>query len=208
VITAARHSAKGLLVSAFGVWCFAWAEHAGPLNADHLAVETSSDMENGTWNSEGETESVYPKGLQKIVSLFESLPEQEKRDALISYADQARRWEPKEGETFSLEDIRKDEECTDTVGVFLKVGSEERATFRVTLGPQVQTLTRAMTSILCRGLEHSTVTEILQLASDFVPKIVGGELIRARSQTVYYVLTRMKGICKVYLDRRRAAMAR
>ncbi len=73
-------------------------------------------------------------GLQKIVGLFESLPEQEKRDALISYADQARKWEPKEGETFDLEDIRKDEECTDTVGVFLKVEDEERATFRVTLG--------------------------------------------------------------------------
>jgi cysteine desulfuration protein SufE len=170
-------------------------------------VKTSIDMENATWNSDGERESVYPKGLQKIVKLFESLPEQEKRDALISYADQARKWEPREGETFNLEDIRKDEECTDTVGVFLKVGDEERATFRVTLGPQVQTLTRAMTSILCRGLEHSTVTEILEVASDFVPKIVGGELIRARSQTVYYVLTRMKGICKVYRDRRRAAMA-
>jgi cysteine desulfuration protein SufE len=172
------------------------------------AIETSSDMENGTWNPEGEAESIYPQGLQKIVSLFESLPEQEKRDALISYADQARKWEPKEGETFSLEDIRKDEECTDTVGVFLKVDSEERATFRVTLGPQVQTLTRAMTSILCRGLAHSTISEILEVPSDFVPKIVGGELIRARSQTVYYVLTRMKGICKVYFDRRRAAMSR
>ena len=70
---------------------------------------------------EVEAESVYPKGLQKIVDLFESLPEQEKRDGLISYADQASKWEPKEGETFDLEDIRKDEECTDTVGVFLKV---------------------------------------------------------------------------------------
>ena len=165
-------------------------------------------MDNGTWNPEGEAESIHPQGLQKIVSLFESLPEQEKRDALISYADQARKWEPKEGETFNLEDIRKDEECTDTVGVFLKVDNEERATFRVTLGPQVQTLTRAMTSILCRGLEHSTVSEILKVPSDFVPKIVGGELIRVRSQTVYYVLTRMKGICKVYFDRRRSAMSR
>src|ERR1700692_1340623 len=164
-------------------------------------------MENGTWPSEGDTGSVYPNGLQKIVSLFESLPEQEKRDALISYADQARKWEPKEVETFNLEDIRQDEECTDTAGVYLKGGDEERATFRVTLGPQVQTLTRAMTSILCRGLANSTVTEILEVPSDFVPKIVGGELIRARSQTVYYVLTRMKGICKVYHDRRRAAMA-
>ena len=165
-------------------------------------------MENGTRNPESEAETVYPKGLQSIVSLFGSLPEQERRDALISYADQARKWEPKKGETFNLEDIRKDEECTDTVGVFLKIGDEERATFRVTLGPQVQTLTRAMTAILCRGLQHSTVTEILKVPSDFVPKIVGAELIRVRSQTVYYVLTRMKGICKVYLDRRRAEIGR
>ena len=165
-------------------------------------------MENGTRNPESEAETVYPKGLQSIVSLFGSLPEQERRDALISYADQARKWEPKKGEAFNLEDIRKDEECTDTVGVFLKISDEERATFRVTLGPQVQTLTRAMTAILCRGLEHSTVTEILKVPSDFVPKIVGAELIRVRSQTVYYVLTRMKGICKVYLDRRRAEIGR
>jgi cysteine desulfuration protein SufE len=164
-------------------------------------------MEHGIWNPEREAESVYPKGLQTIVSFFESLPDQEKRDALISYADQARRWEPKEGETFDLEDVRKDEECTDTVGVFLKVGNEDRGMLRVKLGPQVQTLTRAMTSILCRGLEHSTVTEVLEVPSDFVPKIVGGDLIRARSQTVYYVLTRMKGICKVYLDRRRGGIA-
>ncbi len=172
-----------------------------------MAVETSSDMENGSWKPEVEAESVYPKGLEKIVDLFGSLPEQERRDALISYSDQARKWEPGKGETFDLEDIRKDEECTDTVGVFLKVDDEQRAVFRVTLGPQVQTLTRAMTSILCRGLEHSTATEVLEVPSDFVPKIVGGELVRARSQTVYYVLTRMKGICKVYLDRRRAAMS-
>jgi cysteine desulfuration protein SufE len=158
-------------------------------------------------NPPGDRQSAYPKRLEKIISLFESLPEQEKRDALILYADQTGKWEPKAGETFNLEDIRKDEECTDTVGVFLKVDNESRAVFRVRLGPQVQTLTRAMTSILCRGLENATVRDILEVPSDFVPRIVGGELIRARSQTVYYVLTRMKGICKVYLDRRRAAIA-
>ena len=165
-------------------------------------------MERGIWSPDSEAESVYPKALQAIISLFESLPDQEKREALISYADQARKWEPKKGETFDLEDVRKDEECTDTVGVFLRVGEEDKGTFRVTLGPQVQTLTRAMASILCRGLENSTITDVLEVPSDFVPKIVGGELIRARSQTVYYVLTRMKGICKVFLDRRRAALAR
>jgi cysteine desulfuration protein SufE len=148
---------------------------------------------------------MYPKGLQTIIDLFQSLPDEEKRDALISYADQAPKWAPKEGETYSLEDIRKDEECTDTVGVYLRVGEEDRAEFRITLGPQVQTLTRAMTSILCKGLGNATVTEVLEVPSDFVPKIVGGELIRARSQTVYYILTRMKGIAKVFLNRRRTA---
>jgi cysteine desulfuration protein SufE len=148
---------------------------------------------------------MYPQGLLSIIELFETLPDQERRDALISYADQARKWAPKEGESFDLEDVRKDAECTDTVGVFLRVDNEDRAALRVSLGPQVQTLTRAMTSILCRGLNQTTVNEILNVPSDFVPKIVGCELIRLRSQTVYYVLTRIKGICKVFLDRRRAA---
>ena len=67
-----------------------------------------------------------------------------------------------------------------------------------------ETLTRAMTSILCKGLDGATPQEILDLPSDFVTRIVGAELVRVRSQTTYYVLTRIKGICKVYLDRQRA----
>jgi cysteine desulfuration protein SufE len=147
----------------------------------------------------------YPKKLQDIIALFESLPDEEKRNLLIDYAERASRCEPKEGETFDLEDIRKDEECTDTVGVFLKVDAEKRAHFRISLGPQVQTLTKAMTSILCKGLENCGLTEIFDLPADFVPKIVGGQLVRIRSQTVYYILTRIKSACKVYLNRQRAA---
>src|SRR5436190_24135315 len=73
------------------------------------------------------------------------------------------------------------------------------------LGPEVQTLTRSMTAILCKGLEGSTPQEILDLPSDCVTRIVGTELVRIRSQTVYYVLTRIKSICKVYRDRQRMA---
>lgn len=147
----------------------------------------------------------YPPQLTAIISLFESLPEEEKRENLIAYSEQAKKHEPKPDETFDLEDVRKDEECTDTVGVFLRVDGERRARFRVTLGPQVQTLTKAMTSILCKGLEGSTLDEIMALPADFVPKIVGGQLVRIRSQTVYYILTRMKSVCKVFLNRLRAA---
>lgn len=149
----------------------------------------------------------YPAKLAEIISLFEHLPEAERRETLISYADQAVRQAPREGEAFDIEDVRKDEECTDTVGVFLRVDGERRAQFRITLGPQVQTLTRAMTSILCRGLEGLTIEEVLEIPADFVPRIVGGELVRVRSQTVYYILTRMKGAAKVWLNRARAAAA-
>src|SRR6476659_921602 len=142
---------------------------------------------------------MYPPKLEAIINLFESLPEVERREPLVSYADSAKIQEPWPGETFTLEDILKDEECADTVGVYLQVDDEGKAHFRMTLGPEVQTLTRAMTAILCKGLDGVTPQEIVELPSDFVTRIVGAELVRVRSQTTYYILTRMKGICKVYL---------
>jgi cysteine desulfuration protein SufE len=151
--------------------------------------------------------SVYPPKLAAIIGLFESLPEEEKRENLVAYSEQSKRQEPKEGERFDLEDVRKDEEGTDTVGVFLRVDPENRAHFRITLGPQVQTLTKAMTTILCKGLEGVTLGDIMELPADFVPRIVGGHLVRIRSQTVYYILTRMKSACKVLLNRQRSAQA-
>ena len=148
----------------------------------------------------------YPPKLEAIIDLFSGLSDPEKRETLIAYADQARSQEPRDGETFDLEDIRKDEECTDTVAVFLRLDEQGGAHFRVTLGPQVQTLTKAMSSILCKGLDGITPEDVLEIPADFVPKIVGAELVRVRSQTVYYLLTRMKGAAKVWLQRQRSAM--
>ena len=149
----------------------------------------------------------YPAPLQEIVALFESLPEDERRENLIVYADQASLHEPRPGETFTLEDERKDEECTDKVGVYLQLDASRRAHFRVKLGPHVQTLTRAMAAILCKGLDGSTPEAVVDVPQDFVPKIVGGHLVRVRSQSVYYVLGRMKAICRVWMNRERAAAA-
>src|SRR5207245_1252051 len=104
------------------------------------------------------------------------LPEDEERETLVSHADNAKNAEPREREKFDLVDVRKAEECSDTVGVYLHVDENGRAHSRVTLGPEVQTLTRSMTAILCKGLEGSTPQEILDLPSDFVTRIVGTEL--------------------------------
>jgi cysteine desulfuration protein SufE len=148
----------------------------------------------------------YPPQLAEIVDLFDALSDEEKRDNLIAYADRAPHCSPRDDERFDLTDVRKDEECTDTVGVYLRVEPAGRAAhFRVSLGPHVQTLTKAMTAILCQGLTGATPEAILDVPQDFVPKIVGGQLVRLRSQTVYYILTRMKSACKVWLNRERAA---
>jgi cysteine desulfuration protein SufE len=148
---------------------------------------------------------MYPPKLNNIIHLFDTLPEDERRETLVSYADAAKKQEPRPNEQFDLQDVRKDEECADTVGVYLHVDEAGKAHIRMTLGPEVQTLTRAMAAILCKGLEGATPQEILDLPSDFVTRIVGAELVRVRSQTIYYVLSRIKGICKVWLDRQRMA---
>jgi cysteine desulfuration protein SufE len=85
----------------------------------------------------------------------------------------------------------------------MNVSATQGVTFKVSLGPEVQTLTRAMTAILVKGLADATPQDILDIPADFVPKIVGAELVRLRSQTVYYVLGRMKATVKVYLNRER-----
>ena len=147
----------------------------------------------------------YPPKLRAIIDFFEPQSEDERRENLLAYAEQAKKHAPKTGETFALEDVRKDEECTDTVGIYLRVEENDRAHFAVTLGPQVQTLTKAMTTILCRGLNGTKLQDVLDVPADFVPRIIGAELVRLRSQTVYYVLGRMKTAVKMLLDRRRAA---
>jgi cysteine desulfuration protein SufE len=147
----------------------------------------------------------YPAPLQELIELFEYLPEAERRESLINYADASKSCGPKEGDVFDLEDVRKDEECTDTVGVFLRAEEGDRAHFAIELGPKVQTLTKAMTAILCRSLNGAPMKEVLEVPADFVPRIIGAELVRLRSQTVYYVLSRMKTAVKMLLDRRRAA---
>lgn len=134
----------------------------------------------------------YPPALGELISFFESLPEGERRENLIDMAAAAPACAPKEGEKFDLEDVRHDAECTDTVGVHARLEHGGHVHFAISLGPKVQTLTKALTTILCRGLNGSTLAEVLAVPQDFIPRIIGADLVRLRSQTVYYVLGRMK----------------
>ncbi len=134
---------------------------------------------------------MYPGTLPEIVALFDGLGETERRENLIAFAEGAAQWQPSDGERFDFEDIRKDKECTDSVGIFLR-SEDGRIHFKVSLGPKVQTLTRALTTILCRGLDSCSLREVIECPPAFIPEIVGAELVQLRSRTVYYVLERMK----------------
>lgn len=144
----------------------------------------------------------YPPALHELITFFETLPEGERRENLIDLAATVTAHAPKEGERFDLEDVRKDAECTDTVGVHVRVESDGRTHFAITLGPKVQTLTRAMAVILCRGLNGSTPQEVEDVPQDFVARIIGADLVRLRSQTVYYVLGRMKEAVRRLLEQK------
>ena len=141
----------------------------------------------------------YPGKLDAIIAIFESLSEEERRENLISFALGAEKWRPAKDEQFHLQDVRKDEQCIDTVGVFLRIEGR-KARFKISLGPNVQTLTRAMTTILCRGLDNCDVEEILELPEDYIIKIVGSPLVLTRSQSIYYMLSRMKDALQSYRD--------
>jgi cysteine desulfuration protein SufE len=135
---------------------------------------------------------MYPPELQRLVDHFESLSEAERREGLIDLAEQCARHAPKPEVAYQFEDVRKDAECSDTVGIHIHLDDTRRVHFAVSLGCAVQTLTRAMSTILCRGLSGCSAEEVLAVPPDFVPRIVGTELVQLRARTVYYVLKRMK----------------
>lgn len=135
---------------------------------------------------------MYPPPLQSLVDHFESLSAGERRDGLIDLAESVHQHAPRPGERFDIEQVRKDAECSDTVGIHVRLEPERRVHLAVSLGCGVQTLTKAMTTVLCRGLNGATVEDVLQVPEDFVARIIGEDLVRIRSRTVYYVLRRIK----------------
>jgi cysteine desulfuration protein SufE len=133
-----------------------------------------------------------PPALLDLITFFEPLGEADRRAALMDLADEVRQYAPQPGDHYDLEDVRKDTECSDKVGIHLRQQDGDRIAVAISLGCQVQTLTRALSTILCRGLSGATRQDILGLSQDFIPRIVGAELVQLRSRTIYYVLGRLK----------------
>lgn len=128
----------------------------------------------------------------EIVALLEGMSEPERREMLVHYAEISAQHKPVEGAEYAVRDVRRDEQCTDTVGIFFRLDEDGGAHFAFTLGPKVQTLTRALAAILARGFEGSPVADVLDTGPEIIDRIVGSTLVRLRSRTVYYMLERMQ----------------
>ncbi len=133
-----------------------------------------------------------PQPLLEIVTLFEGMTEPERREMLVHYAENSTQHEPVDGVQYAVRDVRRDEQCTDTVGIFFRLDDAGFAQFAFSLGPKVQTLTRALVSILARGFSGSPIDDVLATGPEVIDRIVGRTLVRLRSRTVYYMLERMQ----------------
>jgi cysteine desulfuration protein SufE len=135
---------------------------------------------------------MLPAAMLEITRLFEGVTEDQRRELLLSLAASAPRWQPVPDELFDFNDIRKDADCSDAAGIHLRRRKDGKLTLRISLGPEVQTLTRAMAAVLCQGLEGSTACEIAAVPESLATEIAGTELVRLRSRSVYYLLRRVK----------------
>ncbi len=135
---------------------------------------------------------MYPPALLSLIQHFESLTEAERRDELIALAETVDRYRPADGERFDLEDVRKDTECSDMVGIHLRLEPGNHLRLAISLGCKVQTLTRALAVVLCRGLADASPAQIAALTDDFIVRIVGQQLVQLRARTIYYLLRRVQ----------------
>jgi cysteine desulfuration protein SufE len=129
--------------------------------------------------------------LEAQVQHFESLDNSARITALIGLAQGVSDLEPAPNQQWDFFDVRQDEECLDTLGVYLKK-NHNTLQLAASVGEETTTLTRAITSVLVQHLNGETIERILELSGSFVPRLVGENLLRQRRNTAYYPLRRIQ----------------
>jgi cysteine desulfuration protein SufE len=129
--------------------------------------------------------------LEAQVQHFESLDNSARIAALIGLAQSVGSLEPAPSQQWDFFDVRQDEECLDSLGVYLKK-DQNTLQLAASVGEETTTLTRAITSVLVLHLNGETSQRILELSGSFVPRLVGENLLRQRRNTAYYPLRRIQ----------------
>ena len=140
--------------------------------------------------------------LENTVKLFESLPRETKIQGLISLSESINKLAPDVAHHWDVEDVRKDHECLDVVGLYARRDDGGRVHLAATVGKEVTTLTRALTALFVENLSGETAEHILDVSPEVIPRVVGEALMKQRSNTAYYTLRRIKEAVEILEGRR------
>jgi cysteine desulfuration protein SufE len=133
-----------------------------------------------------------PQTLQNLKDLFSPLDEDERRELLCALAQESKKYRQNYQQTYFAETYHKDPICTDTVGIHLFQTNKNNYSLHVSLGPHVQTLTKAFACILCKTINNLSEKEILELQAEDIHELIGTPLVKQRSQITHYLLNRIK----------------
>jgi cysteine desulfuration protein SufE len=133
--------------------------------------------------------------LEAQVQHFENLDNSARIQALIGLAQGVDSVEPTPDTLWDFSEVRQDEECLDSLGVYLKK-DHNTLHLAASVGEETTTLTRALTNVLVQHLSGETPERILELSNQFVPRLVGENLLRQRRTTAYYPLRRIQEAVK------------
>jgi cysteine desulfuration protein SufE len=133
--------------------------------------------------------------LEAHVQHFENLDNSARIQALIGLAQAVGSIEPAPNASWDFTEVRQDEECLDSLGVYLK---KDHSTLQLaaSVGEETTTLTRALTAVLVQHLSGETPERILEVSGSVVPRLVGENLLRQRRNTAYYPLRRIQEAVK------------
>jgi sulfur transfer protein SufE len=128
--------------------------------------------------------------LEAKVQQFEALDNSARIQALIGLAQSVGEVDPN-AQSWDFSEVRQDEECLDSLGVFLRK-DQTKLHLGASVGEETTTLTRALTSVLVQHLSGETPERILEVKDSLVPRLVGESLLRQRRNTAYYPLRRIQ----------------
>jgi sulfur transfer protein SufE len=137
--------------------------------------------------------------LEAKVQHFESLDNSARIQALIGLAQTVGEVDPTSVQEWDFSEVRQDEECLDSLGVYLKK-DQTRLQLAASVGDETTTLTRALTSVLVQHLNGETPERILEVKDSLVPRLVGESLLRQRRNTAYYPLRRIQDAVRHFVQ--------
>jgi cysteine desulfuration protein SufE len=133
--------------------------------------------------------------LERTVNDLGARSSGEQITALIALSARLPDLAPRASELWSVQDVRRDIECDDTVGLYARLDGD-RVHLAAEIGQEVTTLTKALTALLVEHLDGETPHNIRRVTANDLAPIVPESLLRQRRNTVHYAVQRLQDVVR------------